>query len=189
MFVSVYLGVNGITLNMGYEFQLHIGPPVILALIFGIVYGFLTGNLYYFLEDRMFKGRSLWQVIVYQGIVSLGVMIILFILTRHFLLNPLERFFLGSNNLSVSNSGWPYMLVLLLVYTSAMTILISFINQMNKKFGPGVLIPMLLGRFREPREDDRVFMFLDLKNSTTIAERTRACQVLSTCQGLLPGFE
>ena len=42
---------------------------------------------------------------------------------------------------------------------------------MNRKFGPGILIPMLIGRFRNPREEERVFMFLDLNNSTALAEK------------------
>ena len=48
---------------------------------------------------------------------------------------------------------------------------ISFINQMNKKFGPGVLLPMLFGKYRKPREEERIFMFMDLKSSTTHAEK------------------
>ncbi|MEO0338384.1 MAG: adenylate/guanylate cyclase domain-containing protein, partial [Bacteroidota bacterium] len=38
-------------------------------------------------------------------------------------------------------------------------------------FGPGVLWNMFIGRYRNPREEQRVFMFLDLKSSTTIAEK------------------
>jgi adenylate cyclase len=47
-----------------------------------------------------------------------------------------------------------------------MTLVISFINQVNKKYGPGILIPLLLGRYRNPKEEDRIFLFMDLKSST-----------------------
>jgi adenylate cyclase len=40
----------------------------------------------------------------------------------------------------------------------------------NEKFGRGVFLKMLLGRYRKPQEEKRIFMFLDLKSSTTIAE-------------------
>lgn len=49
--------------------------------------------------------------------------------------------------------------------------LISFIRMVSQKFGPGILWNMFIGRYRNPREELRVFMFLDLKSSTTIAEK------------------
>ena len=35
----------------------------------------------------------------------------------------------------------------------------------------GVLIKFLWGRYYKPVEEERVFMFLDMKSSTTVAER------------------
>lgn len=46
-----------------------------------------------------------------------------------------------------------------------------FILQVNDKFGQGVLINFLLGRYHQPKEDERIFMFMDLKSSTAYAER------------------
>ena len=42
---------------------------------------------------------------------------------------------------------------------------------MNNKFGPGILLPMILGKYRKPREEERIFMFMDLKSSTHYAEK------------------
>ena len=41
---------------------------------------------------------------------------------------------------------------------------------MNKKFGPGILLKYVTGKYFSPKEENRIFMFLDLKSSTTIAE-------------------
>ena len=49
--------------------------------------------------------------------------------------------------------------------------LITFIRMVSGKFGPGILRNMLTGKYRNPREEGRIFMFLDLKSSTTIAEK------------------
>jgi adenylate cyclase len=46
-----------------------------------------------------------------------------------------------------------------------------FILQVNDKFGQGVLINFILGKYHRPKEDERIFMFMDLKSSTTYAER------------------
>jgi adenylate cyclase len=49
--------------------------------------------------------------------------------------------------------------------------LTSFVRLVSQKFGPKVLWNMFIGKYRNPREEMRVFMFLDLKSSTTIAEK------------------
>ena len=50
-------------------------------------------------------------------------------------------------------------------------ILALFILHINEKFGQGVLLNFLLGKYHRPKEDNRIFMFMDLKSSTTIAEK------------------
>lgn len=47
----------------------------------------------------------------------------------------------------------------------------SFIKIATERFGKGVFVKMLLGRYKNPREEERIFMFLDLKDSTAIAEK------------------
>jgi adenylate cyclase len=48
---------------------------------------------------------------------------------------------------------------------------INFFQVMQTKIGLRVLVNLLLGRYHSPREEARVFMFLDLRSSTTYAER------------------
>ena len=47
----------------------------------------------------------------------------------------------------------------------------QFVFQMNIKFGHGSLWKIITGKYRRPKEENRVFMFVDLNSSTTIAER------------------
>ncbi|WP_436516623.1 adenylate/guanylate cyclase domain-containing protein [Ekhidna sp. To15] len=42
--------------------------------------------------------------------------------------------------------------------------------QVNDKYGPGVFKKFLLGKYFNPTREERIFMFLDLRSSTTIAE-------------------
>jgi adenylate cyclase len=58
-----------------------------------------------------------------------------------------------------------------LLYISLITILINIFKQIDLTFGPGNLLSLLLGRFHHPKSDHRIFMFLDLKSSTSIAEK------------------
>ncbi|NQZ75693.1 MAG: adenylate/guanylate cyclase domain-containing protein [Ekhidna sp.] len=51
-------------------------------------------------------------------------------------------------------------------------ILTTFIVfQISDKYGPGVFAKFLLGKYFNASREERVFMFLDLKSSTTIAEQ------------------
>lgn len=49
--------------------------------------------------------------------------------------------------------------------------MISGFFAFSKKLGPGVLWNWLTGKYYAPREEELVFLFLDMKNSTTLAEQ------------------
>lgn len=46
-----------------------------------------------------------------------------------------------------------------------------FILQVSEKLGQGVLLHFLAGKYHRPKEVERIFMFLDLRSSTTYAEK------------------
>ncbi|AXT55379.1 adenylate/guanylate cyclase domain-containing protein [Aquimarina sp. AD1] len=58
-----------------------------------------------------------------------------------------------------------------ILYIVMVSFVFSFIKIATEKFGRGVFIKMLLGKYKNPQEEKRIFMFLDLKDSTTIAEK------------------
>ena len=61
--------------------------------------------------------------------------------------------------------------LVLVIYTLVIYGLLVFILQVNELLGEGVLWKFIRGKYRKPREEERIFMFLDMKSSTTIAER------------------
>lgn len=76
-------------------------------------------------------------------------------------------------NIDTSRGWWRTNKTLraILVYMILLSLVFSFIKMAIEKFGKGVFIKMLLGRYKDPKEEKRIFMFLDLKDSTTIAEQ------------------
>jgi len=54
---------------------------------------------------------------------------------------------------------------------STITAITQFIFLMNTKFGAGVFWKIVTGKYRAPKAAERIFMFLDLNSSTTIAEK------------------
>jgi adenylate cyclase len=50
-------------------------------------------------------------------------------------------------------------------------LVISFFLQLRRLVGEGTMTKMLTGRYHNPRKERRVYMFLDIKNSTAMAEQ------------------
>ena len=61
--------------------------------------------------------------------------------------------------------------LILVLYTLVIYSLLVFLLQINSLLGEGVLWKFIRGKYHKPREEERIFMFLDMKSSTTIAEQ------------------
>ncbi len=61
--------------------------------------------------------------------------------------------------------------LVVLFHLSMASLLYHFILQINRKFGPGVLLEYTTGKYFAPKAEERAFMFLDLKSSTNLAEK------------------
>jgi adenylate cyclase len=57
------------------------------------------------------------------------------------------------------------------VFALAVAAIVTFVMQVRRMFGHGVFENFVLGRYHTPREETRVFLFLDLVGSTALAER------------------
>ncbi len=84
--------------------------------------------------------------------------------------------------------GWP--LVGTLVISLAFSLLANFVMQVNLMLGQGELTRFIRGRYHRPREEERIFLFLDLVGSTALAERiggVRFLQLLNELYGEISG--
>jgi len=59
----------------------------------------------------------------------------------------------------------------ILIYTLAFLAIINFTIQMSRKVGLNMMINYISGKYHIPRTEHRIFMFIDLKSSTPIAEK------------------
>jgi len=73
---------------------------------------------------------------------------------------------------SFINSGVSSLFVLSVFLFFFFSILLTnFILQVHKNFGEKNLIPLFLGRYHKPKDENRIFMFIDMHSSTTYAEK------------------
>ncbi len=145
-------------------------PMIWIALIFGTTHGLILGVTSYYLDQRIFRRLSIGKIILLKTAVSLLLLWIIMTLLKFVLFDKVISPTLGRPGISLHEQGYRYTFYLLLVYYFFMTLIISFINHVNKKYGPGIVIPLLLGHYRNPIEEERIFMFMDLKSSTATAE-------------------
>ena len=59
----------------------------------------------------------------------------------------------------------------LLAFSVLLSFFVNFVRQVNRLLGQNVLLNYIVGKYQLPLEENLIFMFLDLKSSTTIAEK------------------
>ncbi|RIJ42493.1 adenylate/guanylate cyclase domain-containing protein [Pontibacter oryzae] len=152
-------------------FPLSFKAVILTSVLVGGTLGIVLGTIDLLLIKLGFQKLSFGRMILLRIIIYPIVVLGLLLFIRFFLLDFISAF-LATDYSILGNSqvSWHYFFWSLLVYIAFTAVVISFINQMNNMFGPGILIPLLLGRYRRPQEEERFFMFLDLKSSVTHAE-------------------
>lgn len=60
---------------------------------------------------------------------------------------------------------------IIMIYTLLLVAITNFTKELSRKMGQGVLLNYISGRYHKPREEERIFMFLDIRSSTSLAEK------------------
>lgn len=154
---------GGISLPINFFQSLGLG--ICLAVFHGIVLGVADFRINQF----FFVVKSVGRLVVQQNLLSIIVFVITFYGLRYVVTQT--SFLTISNTAYLNDHMWKWAFYLLLLHYFAGSMVVSFANHVVKKYGNDVLMPMLLGIYRKPREEDRIFMFLDLKSSTSMAEQ------------------
>lgn len=161
MFLSIVRGSG--TTEQG-SIELGLPQALAMSLVLGLIFGGLAGVAQVLLEERAYKRMPLHRLLTLRlmfSVVSLLSLVFLshLIMTAFFGLSiGLVEYFIEPGSFAI------YFYVL-----SADLFLVG-IRQVNLLLGDGNLWKLLRGRFYAPREEEKIFMFLDLGSSTTHAE-------------------
>ena len=142
-----------------------------------IVNGFIIGFLIGFIEP-IFSNSRIGRL-PYSALLFLRV-ILYFIITLTsiyiLLIIYLKSEGLGSSSLSDSqiveeiNSVY-FLSNINILYVLLIILSASFLWQLKAFFGKGIIFNYLFGKYHKPVSEERIFMFLDLDNATTLAEK------------------
>ncbi len=145
------------------------GPGVHLeALIISFSFGLLLAVVNAWSDAPRVRRLPFGYIIFLKSLfylVSLAFAVACVLLSfRLFLFSPAELD-------SIMGTITPRFLISTSVWLTTCILAISFFMEVRRKVGPGNLSALFTGRYRRPRIEDRIFLFLDLKASTTIAEQ------------------
>ncbi|WP_299530686.1 adenylate/guanylate cyclase domain-containing protein [Ulvibacterium sp.] len=150
------------------------GPPSILHLrisIGGAIIGMLILWYESYIHPKVTKRFTslLLRRLVWQIDVAFIILVPIFLLNVFFgvMENKLPLKLVIGESLGFMTTG---LFFSFFIYFYFLSILVSFLRRLHKSFGQHVFYNYLIGRYTEPLEENRTFLFLDLNDSTRIAE-------------------
>lgn len=173
--VSIYQFLIGLgtILDLGYDFVVDPIVAFRASVVTGVFAGLMGGSVLVFLWEGWLRTKPYSWTIKH---ILISYTILFFVVSI-----PTGVFFQTKLlDLTVADSKvWqglfktlihpstliPYTFWLVIVVLT----LIAFL--VNDKYGPGVFKKFLLGKYFNPTREERIFMFLDLRSSTSIAEQ------------------
>ncbi len=169
LFIFIRFLAHGQEQGVEYVNPDNVVPPT-EWMHFGIILGIIVGVLYAIVEFlfEKFITKNIYLGIAVVSKIVIYVVILIFSLS--FILRLIE--IQMDIDLPNDERWWLDNPVFWLaaIYFFLSSFIFLFIKLANEKFGKGILFNMLIGKYRRPTEEERIFMFIDLKSSTTIAE-------------------
>jgi adenylate cyclase len=152
-----------------YNFWAHMA-----TMIFGgFVGGVIGGSFLVLVSMSILKKKSFPVFVVVNSIA-----VLLFIVAIDIIVTDLswsvmnERWFFDEEAIQfTADTVFNWRVIRSMAIWFVVMLTTSFVLRVDEKYGPGVLMDILKGKYHQPREEERIFMFLDIKSSTAIAEK------------------
>ncbi len=129
--------------------------------------GLIAGSFIVFYQREKLKGKTyLRKLLIHSSLYILFLTFFIFtVAVIGALSNPVNEF-----RESLLDDILSLRVMRLVITWYIIVILTIFLLDVSEKYGAGVLKKQLMGRYHSPVQEDRIFLFLDLKSSTAIAE-------------------
>jgi len=160
-------------------FMYFVYYPGLVSVYAGLFIGFfiymaIAAYTTYF-ADKVLRKKNLVLVLLVNAFFNLLIMLVIaWVGVGIFYMN-------GNFNVMVNNihNLFGYYYAIGMLFGLGLSIFFNFFSIINTLIGKSVLARLFIGKYRNPFEVERVFMFLDIKSSTSIAEKIGHKQFLS----------
>ena len=144
---------------------------ILFSLAFALIGFVVSASLIFFLKNA-FRHYPVWLSVIIKMTLTFVLFIIVafiilafyFVFSSHWKLNEyITRFY---KEVFLTRAFLIFMIDL-----AIMTLLTILILEVIDKYGPGGIWSMMRGKYNKPQIENRIFVFLDINNATTIAEK------------------
>lgn len=150
-----------------YFFSRNIITMPLVALVTGMLIGIL--EIFYF--NKWFIRKSFSKKILFKSCIYLVIILTFLIITFIGTANGMSA---ALTRLDFWNYAWAfftnYSLLSVTLYITSIILITQFYTEVSDSIGHTLLRNFFLGKYHKPIQEERIFMFLDMKSSTTIAE-------------------
>lgn len=136
------------------------------------VMSFIMGYLFVFTLRDIFKRKPMLV-----NFLAKSFIVLLAALVMNFLVQFVEKKFIEGNTMEgamhffTNRTMHPYWIFKKTLYWIILFVITQLFLEINDKYSPGVFLDILRGKYLTPKDEDRIVMFIDLKDSTPIAEK------------------
>ena len=166
-----YGGIVGLMyalINLDWSWDL-----MIVTTLIGFSIGFCTGLLDNWLFNTGLRRQQFLIVLLVRSATYLIAIILILVTISGIYTAISTQTGIGELIRSQILVGWVTEgdFAYIVFYSLVVLLVLQFVTLVSRLLGPNVLLNYLLGRYHTPKEEERIFMFMDLRSSTTIAER------------------
>jgi len=132
----------------------------------------LVAYLLVFVLKKAFRNFSMWFALLAKSLILIFSAIFI-----SFLVHITYSIVTNDTNLAVAVSRFWYdafhtfWLFQKVMYWLALLLITQVLIEVHDKYSPGIFFDILLGKYLRPKQEQRIVMFIDLKDSTPIAEK------------------
>jgi len=167
--IIAYYGVEEYFLEGPMKDYLNSNVVHLEVFISGIFLGILFVLIKQLTEKRFFRRKSFgFNILFKSGLYLLAIIAVGVLVYYLFLYSGLVSAVQMEAYQELLSSQF---LLSILVYFGFIILLMNFMIFVNRKLGPGTLLDVLTGKYHHPRNEELIFLFLDLKGSTSLAEK------------------
>ncbi len=162
IFLSIIRGEGAIEEG---SVQFEMWRAIAFSFVFGPFFGTISGLGQIYSEERVYRRVSILRMILTRKAFALSYMATLIVIA-YLMVTTFFGVEVGFLQFVFEPGSFAIYL-----YILSVELFMLLLSQVKLMFGPGILWKLVSAQFYYPREEDRIFMFLDLRSSTTIAEK------------------
>ncbi|MCZ4316608.1 adenylate/guanylate cyclase domain-containing protein [Comamonadaceae bacterium G21597-S1] len=152
-----------------YDFSSGLISSLVLTTCTGLMVGLFEVRIL----NRLFVRRSFGMKIAFKALVYLAIIIAFLIAATT--ISRAQHFDTHLGDPILWNTAWNFFSSFafwsVALFIAALMVIASFFSDISDNLGQGVLYHYLTGTYHRPIQEERIFMFLDMKSSTTFAEQ------------------